>query len=201
MNGDFADSLTAWTDEREGPGVSCGVVEVIDVGDRDKVLHCDSRPCANYYLFLTQLVSATPVLGRVVSFEWRLSEIESPYGLAAVWFEFLDASGATMGRYFIRRHTGNFPAYDCEALVSEHLTNHPGMFVGCEQKMQTATEWEQVNLSFDQAFFDIMEGPSDGGDIDPTEIESLKIWIQSYNNAGSGVEAWFDNFKLVVDDR
>ncbi len=192
-NGGFADGLAGWTDESSGPGLECGVVEEIPVDGRPDVLHLNSLACSNYYLYFTQTVAVCDILGAEIAWDWKLAEISPPHGLAAVWFEFLDGSGARKALYFVRRHTGDFAAYDCSSVVDEIVGN--GMTVECEEAIGTSFDWERHTVSFTQGFFGNLQGPV----VDPSEIDSIKIWVQSYNNAGAGVDAYFDNFDLTCD--
>ena len=197
VNGDFSQGFTGWINQSEGPGLSSGVQEIIDVDGRPDVLHLDSRSGGNYYLFHTQTIATGGVLNSTLSWDWNLAQIEGSYGLAAVWLEFNDNTGEVIGRYFVRRHTGSFSAYECSRIIDEICNiSHPDAAIDCEQLIGTSFGWETKTLQFNQEFFNNLGC----NPLDPATVSSIKIWIQSYNNAGSGVDAYFDNF-VVTDSR
>jgi hypothetical protein len=189
INGDFSLGETGWTNDSEGPGLDSGVQEIIDVDGRQHVLHLDSRAGGNYYLFRSQMFGVENVTGHVLSWNWKLASIESDYGLAAVWVDFF-ADGEIVARYYVRRHTGEFSEYTCSSMLDDAMTDYPAIGLGCEEVIGTSQDWTSSSVAFGGGFFDGLAGPA----VDPSTIDAIKVWIQSYNNAGAGVDAYFDDF-------
>lgn len=195
VNGEFESGFDGWTDRRQGPGLSAGVVEVVDVDGRSDVAHLDSRAGSNYYLRSNQTIATCGIVGGELSWDWKLAGIERNYGLATVWMEFIDGSSNVIGLYHVRRDTGDFAAYQCANIVAEQCTTTVAA-VGCEQLTGTSFGWETKKLRFTRDFFDGLQCDA----IDPAQVDSIRVWFQSYNNAGSGVDAYFDNFEYSKED-
>jgi hypothetical protein len=140
------------------------------------------------------VIPTCDIVNHALLWDWKLTAIEGSYGLAAVWVEFYDNTNARIGRYFVRRHTGNYAAYPCDALIPNHLTENPDLAVGCEEMTGTSFGWSTGSIVFDPAFFAALEGPV----LDPATIASIKVWVQSYNNAGAGADAYFDDFDYAA---
>jgi hypothetical protein len=189
-NGDFSGGEYGWTNRNEGPGVASGIEEIIDIDGRTDVLHLDSRAGGNYYLFRTQLTGSCGIIGHVLRWDWKLAALERSYGLAAVFVEFIDGADAPMGRYYVRRHTGDFAAYACDRIIDEA---HPSEIVGCEERTGTSFDWTTSSVAFTPEFFEGLSGP----EINPATIAMIRVWIESYNNAGAGADAYFDNFMYM----
>jgi hypothetical protein len=107
-----------------------------------------------------------------------------------VFVKFFDNSSVLLGEYFVRRDTGDFWQYDCPGFVARMCTENPGIARGCERVTGTAFGWETHSINFTDDFFNNLEC----NPIDPEDINSIQVWVESYNNAGSGVDAYFDNF-------
>ncbi len=195
INGHFADGDNDWVNVNSGPGLGSRVEEIIAIDGRDHVLHLDSRAGGNYYLFRTQLISSCGVLDHSLVWDWKLDQLQRSYGLAAVFVEFFDGAHARVGAYFVRRHSGNYWAYECDELVAENSETRPTQIVGCEQVITTSFDWITSRIDFTPEFFAAMTGP----DINPDTIAEIKVWIESYNNAGAGVDAYFDDFRYVYN--
>jgi len=194
INGDFSAGDVVWVNDSEGPGLGSGVQEIIDVDGRSHVLHLDSRAGGNYYLFRTQWISlgSCDITQMQIHWDWRLAQIQPSYGLAAVYFMFYDHDYNYRAAYFVRRHTGDFAPYFCGSLVQEFIEDNPGVGVGCEELIGTSFGWQTKLIEFNEAFF----GELEGAVVDPAGLGHMKIFIESYNNAGSGVDAYFDDFVL-----
>jgi hypothetical protein len=190
-NGSFALGEQFWRNENNG-ALDSAIEDVVNIDGRPHVLHLDSRAGANYYLRRTQTFPACDMLNKALRWDWKLAEYEGDYGLAAVWLEFRDSSSEVIARYFVRRHTGRFSPYDCSNTIDEYCLDNPIAAVGCEQTIGVGFSWERKTLVFSQEFFNELScAPAV---FDPTEIDSIKIWLQASNNAGSGVDAFFDEF-------
>jgi hypothetical protein len=189
-NGDFSDGESYWVNESEGPGLGSRQEGIVDVDGREHVLHLDSRAGGNYYLFRTQRFGSCGILDHALRWEWKLASIERSYGLAAVFIEFFDGAGAPLGHYLVRRHTGDFNAYLCDSMVADYLSDNPNFIVGCEEMIGTSFDWMTSKVVFDEDFFAGLSGPK----INPNTVAEIKMWVESYNNAGAGVDAYFDNF-------
>jgi len=193
-NGDFSQGETFWMNEDNGPG--------LDSRDRkyaskSVVLNLDSRTSGNYYLLRSQVVDlrGCDVSQQTLAWRWKLAEIESPYGLAAVFVRFFDQSSQRLGDFHVRRHTGDFPLYDCDQVITDFQQDNPGMAVGCSEATGTFFDWQTDEITFDNNFFSDLEGAV----VDPTDVAFLKIYLESYNNAGTGVDAYFDDFAIYGD--
>ena len=197
VNGDFAAGNTGWFNASEGPGLPAGVQEVEDVDGRPAVLHLDSRSGGNYYLWWTQVieVSDCEVTNLELRWDWKLAEIESNYGKAEIRIDFLDATGVRLGIYSVRRHTGQFAAYQCPTYVAEICDDPDPVAAGCDQATGVSFDWAAMALQLDDGFFAGLECDP----LDPSAIKYLRICIESYNNAGSGVDAYFDEFVLIEE--
>ncbi|MBZ0268929.1 hypothetical protein K8I85_12285, partial [bacterium] len=182
VNGDFSNEQSGWTIESVGPGLGSGVQEIIDVDERTAVLHLLSLAGSNYYLSWTQTidVSSCLVTNQVISWDWKLAEIEASYGKAEVSLTFYDSSDAPLGVYSVRRHTGDFAAYDCSEWIAEVIAG--GLSAGCEQEVGSFFDWATRTVVLDQSFFAGLQGPS----LNPLDVASIKVRIESYNNASTG---------------
>jgi len=189
-NGDFSDGESSWVNESEGPGLGSRQEGIVDVDGREHVLHLNSRAGSNYYLFRTQRFGSCGILDHALRWEWKLASIERSYGLAAVFIEFFDGAEAPLGHYHVRRHTGDFNLYPCAHMVPDYLSDNPSFIVGCEVMISTSFDWMTSKVVYDEDFFAGLSGP----EINPNTVAEIKVWVESYNNAGAGVNAYFDNF-------
>lgn len=190
---DAGAACTYWINENEGPGLPSADEGIVDVDGRTAVLRLDSRAGSNYYLFRTQEIACAMPYG-TFTWDWKL-ELEAPYGLAGMWLWFYDAGGERLGAFFVRRHTGDFAAYDCSALLAESRATYPSQAFGCEEEIGTDFGWETGQFVFNWTFFSGLTR-EDGSMIDPSSIAKFRVILQSYNNAGAGVDAYFDNIQL-----
>jgi hypothetical protein len=194
-NGDFDQNELFWSNEDSGPGVASAVEEIIDIDGRTNVLHLDSRAGSNYYLFRSQYIDLTDcgIRDRTIAWDWKLATIESAYGLAGVYLELFDYNGIRLAMVAVRRHTGQFGPYECTSVVDEHVQLYPDEGFLCFQQTNSTFGWEQSSISFTQDLADAMYGTP----VDLDQVAVLKIRLQSYNNAGAGVDACFDDIHLV----
>jgi hypothetical protein len=189
-NGTFTAGLDGWNDASYGPGVDSGVVGVVDVDGRSNVLHLDSRAGADYHLARAQLTGSCGALDHELRWDWKLGEIEGPYGSATVVLEFVDGADAPIGHYYVHRHTGDFGgAETCESLVAKDLEN--GRFVGCEELVGGSFEWTTTEIILSPRFFDSLQGP------EPKGIAMIRVFLMSDNYDGAGAGAYFDNVAYV----
>lgn len=196
-NGSFDQGELFWSNENSGPGVGSAVQEIVDIDGRTDVLHLDSRAGSNYYLFRTQTIDLADcggIANQALAWDWRLDPIESPYGLAAMWLELFDDNGDRTGVILIRRHTGQFAPYDCSARETEFADMYPSQGLLCREQIGGTFDWTSTSVSFTQALFDQMVPTPPN----PEEVVALRIIIESYNNAGAGVDAYFDDVHLEV---
>jgi hypothetical protein len=190
VNGDFSGGEFGWENHNHGPGVGAGVEEIVDLGERKHVLRLDSRAGSDYYLQRAQITASCGVVGYSLLWDWMI-EPEQARGLGAVIIDFIDGAHNVLGRYFVHRHTGHFEEYTCDNLIRRHLEENPRMFVGCEEIHATFAAWGTHRVDFSQDFFNRLPGP----DVNPSTIAEIRVWIQSFNNDGSGADAYFDNFR------
>ncbi|MDH3197766.1 MAG: hypothetical protein OEO21_05955 [Candidatus Krumholzibacteria bacterium] len=189
-NGDFSGGEYAWTNGSHGPGVGSGIEEIVDIDGRTNVLHLDARAGEDYRLIRTQLTGSCGIIGHVLRWDWKVAEIEADLGLAAVVIEFIDGADAPIGRYYVRRHIGDVADLGCDRIIDEA---HPSEIVGCEERTGTSFDWITSTVVFTPQFFEGLSGP----EINPATIAMIRVWIESYNNTGAGVDAYFDNFAYL----
>jgi len=188
----FDNGLIDWNDVSSGPGVSNGVVEVQGL---DTALLMDSLNGSNYYLDLYRDVDAEDCLsGSSLSWYWAIDNIESPYGLACVFVEFFSAAGNHLGTYTVRRHTGSFPAYSRTQFVSNWINENPGKALKVDDATGSSFSAHYFSVTFGSAFFSSFDVLT----INPDQVATLRIWLRSYNNAGSGVEMYVDDVVVAL---
>lgn len=106
--------------------------------------------------------------------------------------EFIDGADAPMGCYYVLRHAGDsFSPYTCASITD---STHTAEVVGCEELGGASFDWTTSSVAFTPQFFENLSGP----EIDPASIAMIRVWIESHNTAGAGVDAYFDNFAYEV---
>lgn len=182
---DFSAGIAGWEDQRSGPGLSRGVVDT-----RNGILHLDSRAGSNYYLDYTKVIDVPGCLAdATVSWYWRIDQIESPYGLAQVILSFYGSGGAYLGEFRVWRHTGKFDQYGPRSIVRRWPQEQPGKALKVESVVGTRFSGDRYSVVLNASFF----ASFDVLTIEPNKVTSMKILLRSYNNAGSGVNMWYDD--------
>ena len=196
LNGGFSLGSDYWSDISEGPGLGSGIINIISHERNPTVLNMDSRAGSNYYLFWAQNISSCDISNKVLKWSWKLPQIEGQYGLGGVYIEFYGDSMNLLGRYVVRKHTGNFNQYLCSNYLAEQISDHPYLASGCEEDIGTSFEyWESKRIWFNEEFFNGLYGAQ----LNPEDVKYMKIILMSYNNAGAGVNVYFDNFVYEED--
>jgi hypothetical protein len=197
-NGDFAaGNLTGWLDESSGPGLASGVVSFVDDSPQTSALELNSLAGSNYYMEYAQYipVSSLSDLSMTLSWKWKQNSIGATWGIAEVWLFFNKTSASThygrqgdasttIGGILYAHQTGSF--YTCSASFSFLAGNQSY----CSLPTGASFPWETQTLDLKSLLDASLTG------VDQSQIQSVKVLITSYNNAGEGADALWDDISL-----
>lgn len=194
VNGDFDSPIeVGWRDERPEGDIQ-GIVEIVSYAGHSTSLRLDSRDNPNYYIWFSQSVDVSTVdLTEItLSWDWLVDEIVEPYGLTHISVSFFQAGDEDADGYFrFQRHAG-WATYNCDALMTEWAGEmFPGYCLEDTDSFAIGT-WSSHSVPMSDIFEEMAE-------INPGTVERVEVWITSYNNAGSGVDMYFDSVSLSIE--
>jgi len=194
VNGDFeTEDMTGWTDFGNGPGLAGAVTEVADyMGYKNAVrlLSLDNKNYRNEWIQSVNISDPDDLL-LYLDFDWRQAVITPEHGQVLVSVIYSDTTNFVIRKEFQSYVVGTF----------EMQRNASDFYNSCvvnDVKYCYAEEiglefpWERRSMDLAWALNNYLTG------VDRNAVKTARVVITSYNNAGTGCDAYWDNIRLRV---
>lgn len=182
-NGDFSNSLTAWDNVSTNFGGDWknGTWEVRDDWPFQDVFVMTATSGGNYNLKFQQEIALTDIYEEFeVSFDWKVTDKEIPYGGTSVSIDFFD-SAKRIGRIAAFNTSNEVHTIDywCGDLIE-------GDTCFATRKWRATFDWE----TFVADTSTVLPG------MDATSVERIVLTLLIQNDAGSGGDLFIDNILI-----
>lgn len=190
INGNFTDNLSGWTNNSIyiGGAPYSGGVSIVNDGANSNVAKLSGMSGSNYYLILEQDINVinTSYSNFDISFDWRVTQIASTYGVNYIIFDFLDKDNFLIGRAIYFDTSDAAHTLDYMRNVSGQLTQQ--QYIGYRLYNQIF-DWQHIAIN-----------TSSMTSMDNSRIAKISVQLNIQNNAGAGGEMLLDNVTITGND-